>query len=163
VNMLSRIARILMIAGLLTPAMVPLSTTFANAQSQRPSQPRTQFTVKLNTDTVPRLVSLALLDDVRRVVREGRIGFASVPPSSESIEVTIREGVDRQQALARLRELARPTGPMPSAATERFIIADVGGAVIHLTPTEAAIAEGTARAFDQTINVLGRRIDGLGL
>src|SRR6516225_5646478 len=127
--MLSRIASILMIAG--------LSTTIANAQSQRPPQPRTQFTVKLNTDTVPRLVSLALLDEVRRVVREGHIGFASVPPSSDSIEVTIREGVDRQQALARLRELARPPGPM--SGVERFTITDVGGAVLQLKPTPAAI------------------------
>ena len=152
-NMLSRIASILMIAG--------LSTTIANAQSQRPPLPRTQFTVKLNTDTVPRLVSLALLDEVRRAVREGHIGFASVPPSSDSIEVTIREGVDRQQALARLRELARPPGPM--SGVERFTITDVGGAVLQLKPTPAAIAEGTARTFDQTIDVLGRRIDSLGL
>src|SRR6516162_7186586 len=153
--MLSRIASILMIAG--------LSTTIANAQSQRPPLPRTQFTVKLNTDTVPRLVSLALLDEVRRAVREGHIGFASVPPSSDIIEVTIREGVDRQQALARLRELARPLDPMFGVKTERFTIADLGGAVLQLKPTPAAIAEGTARTFDQTIDVLGRRIDSLGL
>jgi preprotein translocase subunit SecD len=152
-----------MIAGQLTPTMVPLSTTIANAQSQRPPQPRIQFTVKLNTDTVPRLVSLALLDDVQRVVREGRIGSASVPASSESIEVTIREGVDRQQALARLRELVRPPGPMSGAETERFTITDVGGAVLQLKPTQAAITEGTARTVNQTIDVLGRRIDGLGL
>jgi preprotein translocase subunit SecD len=153
--MLSRIASILMIAG--------LSTTIANAQLQRPPQPRTQFTVKLNTDTVPHLVSLALLDEVRRVVREGHIGFASVPPSSDSIEATIREGVDRQQALARLRELARPPGPMSGVETEKFTITDVGGVVLQLKPTQAAIAEGTARTFNQTIDVLGRRIDGLGL
>ena len=33
----------------------------------------------------------------------------------------------------------------------------------QLKPTQAAITEGTARTFNQTIDVLGRRIDSLGL
>jgi preprotein translocase subunit SecD len=96
-------------------------------------------------------------------MREPRIGFASIAPSGDSVEVTIMEGIDRAQALARLRELSRPPGSTGGAETERFTIADAPGALLRLTPTPAAIAEGVARAVDQTIDVLGRRIDSLRL
>jgi preprotein translocase subunit SecD len=104
-----------------------------------------------------------LVDDVRRATREGRLGFAGAAPSGDSVEVTIREGVDRQQALVRLRELARQPGPKPGAETERFTITEAGGALLRLVPTRTAIDDGVAQARDQAIEVLGRRLDSLGL
>jgi preprotein translocase subunit SecD len=126
-------------------------------------QPRTQLTVRIDTDAVPQLVVQKLFQTVRDGMREPRIGFASIAPSGDSVDVTILEGIDREQALARLRELSRAPGSTPGAETERFTIADTRGAVLRLTPTPAAIAEGVVRAVDQTIDVLGQRIDSLEL
>jgi preprotein translocase subunit SecD len=123
-------------------------------------QPRTQLTVRLDTDAVPQLVVRTLFATVRDGTREPRIGYASIAPSGDSVELTILEGVDRDQALARLRELARQGS---TNGAERFTIADAGGAVLRLTPTPAAIAEGVVRAVDQTIDVLRQRIDSLAL
>jgi preprotein translocase subunit SecD len=123
-------------------------------------QPRTQLTVRLDTDAVSQLVVRNLFAVVRDGMREPRIGFASIAPSDDSIEVTILEGIDRGQALARLSELSRQGA---ASGAEKFIIADTGGAVLRLTPTPAAIAEGVARAAEQTIDVLRERIDSLGL
>jgi len=133
------------------------------AQMLLPLQPRTELTVRVATDEVPRQAFQALVDDVRRVVREGRLGFAGAAPSGNSVEVTIREGVDRQQALAQLRELTHRPGSKPGAEIERFTITEAGGALLRLAPTQAAIDDGVARAHDRTMAVLGRRLDGLGL
>jgi preprotein translocase subunit SecD len=126
-------------------------------------QPRTQLTVRLDTGAVPQLVVRALSEDVRRLMRETRIGFASMAPFGDSVEVTIREGADREQAMARLGEMSRQPGAKGGPATERFTIADAGGGVLRLAPTPAAIAEGADRTLNQTINVLGQRIGSLDL
>jgi SecD/SecF fusion protein len=124
-------------------------------------QPRTQLTVRLDTDAVPHLVVRTLFATVRDATREPRVGYAAIAPSGDSVELTILDGVDKNQALGRLRELAH--GGSTGGAEGSFIIADTGGAVLRLVPTPAAIAEGVARAVEQTINVLRERIDGLGL
>jgi protein-export membrane protein SecD len=124
-------------------------------------QPRTQLTVRLDTDAVPQLVVRTLFATVRDGTREPRLGYASIAPSGDGVELTILDGVDKNQALARLRELTRQGST--GGAEGSFTIADTGGAVLRLTPTPAAIAEGVARAVEQTIDVLRERIDGLAL
>src|ERR1700719_3378697 len=69
-------------------------------------QPRTQLTVRIDPDAVPQMVVRTMFATVRDGIREPRIGFASIAPSGDSVEVTIVEGVDREQVLARLRELS---------------------------------------------------------
>jgi protein-export membrane protein SecD len=127
---------------------------------QEPQQ-RTQLTIRLDTDAVPQLVVRTLFATVRDGTREPRLGYASIAPSGDSVELTILDGVDKNQALARLRELTRQGST--GGAEGSFTIADTGGAVLRLTPTPAAIAEGVARAVEQTIDVLRERIDGLAL
>jgi preprotein translocase subunit SecD len=123
-------------------------------------QPRTQLTVRLDTDAASQLVARTLFATVRDGMREPRIGFASIAPAEDSVEVTILEGIDRGQALARLGELSRQGS---ARGAETFTIADTGGAALRLTPTPAAIAEGVDRAVEQTFDVLRQRIDSLGL
>ena len=148
--------------ALLVLAIV-LGNRFGAGLLHQAAQPRTQLTVRIDTAAVPQTVVRTLFATVRDGMREPRIGFASIAPSGDSVEVTIMEGIDRAQALARLRELSRPPGSAGGAETERFTIADAPGALLRLTPTPAAIAEGVARAVDQTIDVLDRRIDSLRL
>src|SRR3569623_707868 len=82
---------------------------FATERHAAPgSQPRTQLTVKLDTSAVPQVLVREMSEDVRRLMREPRIGFAAMAPSGDHVDVTIRDGVDRAQAIARLRELSRP-------------------------------------------------------
>ncbi|HZC96016.1 MAG TPA: hypothetical protein VE267_07820 [Bradyrhizobium sp.] len=129
--------------------------------SDQAPQPRAQLTVRLDTAAVLPLVVRTLFQDVRSALRETSIGFASIAPSGDLVEVTIRDGADREQAVVRLRQLSRQPGATGSAETERFTVADADGAVLRLAPTPAAMAEGLNRALDQTIDVLGRRIGSL--
>jgi preprotein translocase subunit SecD len=128
-------------------------------QPQPQPQPRTQLTVKLDPAAVPQLAARALFEEVRGAMRETRIGFASIAPSGECVEVTLREGDDREQAIAWFRELSRQPGSTAGAQAEKFTIADAGGAVLRLAPTPSTIAEAMARMREQTIDVLRRRIE----
>src|ERR1700761_8381531 len=66
--------------------------------------------LEVDANDVRRQKLLVLQDDVRRVLREARIGLTRAPViRGSSVEVAIREN-DLQQGLAKLRELAQPLG-----------------------------------------------------
>jgi preprotein translocase subunit SecD len=123
---------------------------------------KTQLTVRLDTAAVPQLIMRTVFEDVRNVMRETRVGFASLSPSGDSVDVTIREAPDREPTIARLRELSRQPGPTGGTGMDRFTVADTSG-VLRVTPTPTAIAAGVDRAFGQTIDVLGHRLGSLQL
>src|ERR1051326_1846701 len=82
-----------------------------------------------------------LRDDVRRVVRENRLGSpAAATIRGSSVEFPAREGVDPQLALSKLRDLSQPLGGILSATGQRSVdVVDAGNGVIRLTPTEPAL------------------------
>ena len=127
--------------------------------AQRP-QPLTELTIKIDKGAGPALAARSLFPSVRDGLREPRIGFASIAPSGDSIDVTLSEGVDRAQALSRLRDLSHQSGA-DHVDAERFTITETDGAVLRLTPAAAVITEATAQTGDQTIEVLTHRLEGL--
>src|SRR2546429_6492087 len=98
--------------------------------------------LEVDVNDVRRQKLLALQDDVRRVLREARIGLTRAPViRGNSVEVVIREN-DLQQGLAKLRELAQPLGGFAGSTGARSIdIESAGGGVVRLTPTEPALPE----------------------
>jgi preprotein translocase subunit SecD len=106
----------------------------------------------------------SLRDDVRRVIRENRLGNpAAAVVRGNSVEVRIREGADPQVALVKLRELSQPLGGLLAATGQRSIdIADLGGGLFRLTPTEAAITERIRQSVEQSIQIIERRVNELG-
>ena len=105
----------------------------------------------------------ALLDDARRVLREARIGYTGLVARGDSVEVRIREGADPQVALAKLRELSQPLGGVLGGGGQRTInIAELGGGLIRLTLTQAAITERIRQSVDQSIQIVERRVNELG-
>ena len=105
-----------------------------------------------------------LRDDVRRVVRENRLGAPSaVTIRGPTVEFRIREGVDQSLALGKLRELSQPLGGILSATGQRTVdVVDAGGGLIQLTPTEPAIIERIRQAVEQSMQIIERRVNALG-
>src|SRR5881398_2850642 len=92
----------------------------------------------------------SLLDDVRRVLRDARIGYTGLVARGDSVEVRIREGGDPQVALAKLRELSQPIGGVLGGSGQRTVnVADLGGGLIRLTLSQAAITERIRQSVDQ--------------
>jgi preprotein translocase subunit SecD len=104
-----------------------------------------------------------LRDDVRRVLRDARMGYTGLTVRGNTVEVRIREGTNLQEAAAKLRELSQPLGGLLAATGNRSVdIVNAGGGLFRLTPSEPAIVERIRQAVDQSIQIVERRVNELG-
>jgi preprotein translocase subunit SecD len=104
-----------------------------------------------------------LRDDVRKVLRDARIGYTGLVARGLTVEVRIREGSDSQQALTKLRELSQPLGGLLNATGQRSVdVTDAGGGLIQLTITQPAITERVRQVIEQATQILERRLNALG-
>ena len=102
-----------------------------------------------------------LLDDVRRVLREARIGYTGLQARGDSVEVRIRQEGDVQTALSKLRELSQPVGGVLGGGA-RTVDVGADGGLIRLTLTQAAILDRIRQSVDQSIQIVERRVNELG-
>jgi preprotein translocase subunit SecD len=103
-----------------------------------------------------------LRDDVRRVLRDARIANTN-QVRGDTIEVKLRDPNETPQALAKLRELSQPIGGVLGTGSQRSVdIVDVGGGVIRLTVTEAALLDRTRQTVEQSIQIIEHRVNDLG-
>ena len=119
--------------------------------------------LEVDSNAVRKEKTEALRDDVRRVLRDARIGYSGLAVRGDSVEVRIREGFDPQQALAKLQELSQPLGGLIGGTGERTVnITDEGGGLIRLRVTQAAMNERIRQSVDQSIQIIERRVNELG-
>lgn len=119
--------------------------------------------LEVDKDAVRKEKLEALRDDVRRVLREARVGLTGAPVvRGNSVEVRIREA-DLQQGLTKLRELSQPVGGILGASGQRSLdIVNSGAGLVTLTLTEPAILERIRQAVEQSIQIVDRRVNELG-
>ncbi len=104
-----------------------------------------------------------LRDDVRRVLREARIGYTGLVVRGNSVEVRIREGQNSAQAQEKLQTLSQPLGGILSATGHRNVdISSEPNNLYRLTLTDPAILERVRQAVDQSIQIIERRVNELG-
>src|SRR5271166_2139514 len=119
--------------------------------------------LEVDANTVRQEKVDALRDDVRRVLREARIGYSGLVARGDSVDVHIREPADVPQALTKLRELSQPLGGLLGGGGQRGVDAsDAGGGLIRLRVTEAAMNERIRQSVDQSIQIVERRVNQLG-
>jgi preprotein translocase subunit SecD len=106
-----------------------------------------------------------LRDEVVRTLREARITWANAPAvRGNSVEVRLREGADFSTAFAKLRGLSQPLGGVLQGNGMRTLdVADAGGGLVRITPTDAAMLERTRQTIDQSVPIIEKRINELGL
>jgi preprotein translocase subunit SecD len=102
-------------------------------------------------------------DDVLRVLRGARIPFTGRAVRGNSVEVHITHDTDDDTALAKLRELSQPLTGIAGTTGQRSIDVAASGGVVTLTPTDTAITERVRQAVDQSIQIIERRVNELGL
>jgi preprotein translocase subunit SecD len=120
--------------------------------------------LEVDANDVRRNRLLQLQDDVRKVLREARIGLAGAPViRGNAVEVRIREP-DLQQGLTKLRELSQPLGGILGSSGQRSIdIENAGGGLVRLTISEPAMLDRMRQVVDQSVEIVGRRVNELGL
>src|ERR1700689_1071561 len=102
-------------------------------------------------------------DDVRRTLREAKIGYQGLASRPDSVEVKISKDNEVETALAKLRELAQPLGGLLGSSGQRSLeVSDAGGGLIRLTVPPAAVTERIRQAIEQSMQIVERRVNQLG-
>ncbi|HEX5508062.1 MAG TPA: protein translocase subunit SecD [Pseudolabrys sp.] len=119
--------------------------------------------LEVDTNAVRKEKLEALRDDVRRVLREARIGYTGLVVRGNSVEVRIREGANSGQAESKLDSLSQPLGGILASTGQRNLdITKQPGNLFRLTVTEPAIVERVRQSVDQSIQIIERRVNELG-
>jgi len=102
-------------------------------------------------------------DDVRRVLREAKIGYTGLVGRADNVEVRITKDTDAPTALTKLRELSQPLGGLLGSSGQRSLeVSDAGGGLIRMTVPQAAITERVRQTIEQSIQIVERRVNQLG-
>ena len=102
-------------------------------------------------------------DDVRRTLRDAKIGYTGLVSRGDAVEVKISKDTEVQTALSKLRELSQPLGGLLGSNGQRSLeVTDAGGGLIRLTIPQAAITDRIRQTIDQEIQIVERRINELG-
>ncbi len=105
----------------------------------------------------------AISDDVLRILRQNRIQFTGRAIKGNSVEVRITRDSDVENAVSKLRELSQPVSSVMGSSGQRSVDISESGGLITLTPTEPALVERVRQTVDQSIQIIERRVNELGL
>ena len=101
-------------------------------------------------------------DDIRRTLRDAKIGYTGLAVRNDAVEVRIRD-TDVPNALAKLRELSQPLGGLLGSSGQRSVeVSDAGSGLIRITVPQAAITERIRQTIEQSIQIVERRVNQLG-
>lgn len=101
-------------------------------------------------------------DDVRRVLRDAKMGYTGLGVKGDNVEVRVKDA-DLPTALSKLRELSQPLGGILGGSGQRTVeVTDAGGGLIRLTVPQAAINERLRQAVEQSIQIIEKRVNELG-
>ena len=102
-------------------------------------------------------------DDVRRTLREAKIGYTGLAVAHRQRRGPRHKDTDLQNALTKLRELSQPLGGLLGSSGQRSLeVSDAGGGLIRLTVPQAAITERIRQTIEQSIQIVERRVNELG-
>lgn len=120
--------------------------------------------LQVDVDTIREERIETLRDDIRRLLRDARIGYTGLRADGQTVAVRIREDAQLSAGQEALRELTIAQGiglslGQPQAEIE-FAAGDNNQ--LRYTLTDEALRRLTAQATQQSIEIVRRRIDELG-
>lgn len=106
-----------------------------------------------------------LRDEVRRVLRDQKIGYSNLALRDTSVTLRLRDPNDTQKAVTELRKLAAPvTNALfgNSSGEMDMTVSSAADGVVTVQLTDAGLNAKMRSAVDQSIEIIRRRIDQLG-
>jgi preprotein translocase subunit SecD len=119
--------------------------------------------LEVDTAAVRKEKLQGIADDVLRILRGARIPFTGRAVHGNSVEVHITHDADVENAMSKLRELSQPLSGILGSSGQRSVDITENAGTITLTPSDAAVAERVRQAVDQSIQIIERRVNELGL
>ena len=106
---------------------------------------------------------VAVRDDVRRTLRDAKVGYTGLSGSGETVQVRIRDAAQVEEAKKALEPLLVPvSGGLFGGTITELEISEPEPGLLRLTLTEPGLAYRTSAAVAQSIEVVGRRVNELG-
>ena len=119
--------------------------------------------LEVDTGAVRKERLQGIADDVLRILRQARIPFTGRSIHGNSVEVRVTRESDVDNAVGKLRELSQPLSGVIGSTGQRSVDIAENGGLITLTPSDAALAERIRQSVDQSIQIIERRVNELGL
>ncbi|MEI6557847.1 MAG: protein translocase subunit SecD [Rhodospirillaceae bacterium] len=105
-----------------------------------------------------------LQDGVRSQFRTANIGYVNLTSDDHSVTFSLRDPKDREEALKDLKTLSNSVGGVGMGAGVNELQIEIGAdGTGVITLAEAALHEKAARAVEQSIEIIRRRIDETGV
>ena len=118
--------------------------------------------LEVDANAVRKEMVEGLADEVRRVLRSSHSTYTNLVTRASSVELQLG-GADAQTAMAKLRELSQPLpGVLGSTGQRSLDITDLGGGLVRLAPTPAALSQRVHQAVQQSVEIVERRVNELG-
>jgi preprotein translocase subunit SecD len=119
--------------------------------------------LEVDTSAVRKERLQTLNDDVLRVLRQARIPFTGRVIHGNGVEVHITRDADVKTAVDKLGELSQPLSGILGSSGQRSLDITENAGLVTLTPSDAALTERIRQAVDQSIEIIQRRVNELGL
>ncbi|SEQ03752.1 SecD/SecF fusion protein [Faunimonas pinastri] len=104
-----------------------------------------------------------LTDDVRQKLRDEHIGYQNLSSRGQAVQFTLRDPADAEKVMTALKPLAAPIqSGMLSGGTLSEVSLSQNNGQISANLTDDGIDHRVRSAVDQSLGVLGRRINALG-
>ena len=118
----------------------------------------TMDTVELDRDWL-----LTLRGDVRKQLRDAKIGFTGLGIVGDSVQVRIAKPEQADRAYTELRKIVQPLGnPILGASGEDIEVDKTGPDTIAVRPTSQGLQERLTSAASASVETIRRRVDSLG-
>jgi preprotein translocase subunit SecD len=119
--------------------------------------------LEVDTAAVRKEKLQGIADDVLRILRGARVPFTGRAVHGNSVEVRITRDTDVDNAMSKLRELSQPLSGILGSSGQRSVDITENSGLITLSPSDAALTERVRQAVDQSIQIIERRVNELGL
>jgi protein-export membrane protein SecD len=109
-------------------------------------------------------LSKQLIADIRQTLREQKIRYSGLGRTGEAVTVRITDPADYDRALLELRKLSRPvdSGIFGTGSIVNEFDVRRDDALISFTFTPGGLDSKISRAVQQSLEILGKRVDELG-
>jgi protein-export membrane protein SecD len=118
--------------------------------------------LELNINELVIQQSRQLQDDVRRILRENKVGVTGgVGIQGRAVQVRIAEAAEREKIIPKLRELSQPISNaiVGSTGGNTHFVQELPDGIIRMEMTEAGFKDKVSRAVAQSIEILVKRLN----
>jgi protein-export membrane protein SecD len=163
---------LLAVIFLASASMLIANDTRAQNGPEAMSKPGAHLVLSLDADEVRTYWLTSMRDEIRSRLREAKVGFGGLALVDNVVRVRLSNPEDTDSAVRALGDLALtvPTGlldrllaVMRGSLESDIIVAKGEGGIITISPTEAGLERRTSAALDNTLAIVSRRLDGMGV